>query len=158
MNTEKTPEEIAAEKEASKQVKAAEKAQKLATAKAEKSAKAEAAKKAKAEAKAENDAKKQKDLADKKAAKEAALAAKEANKMPEQNGIRHPKPDTLCGKAWAIFDKLSQKNGAPCSIKEALEVSNSQGLSEGNVKAEYARWRKYYGVTGRISAPSKEAA
>ena len=43
-------------------------------------------------------------------------AAREAARMPEQNGIRRPKPDGLCGKAWKIFDDVSAKNGSPASI------------------------------------------
>jgi hypothetical protein len=30
-------------------------------------------------------------------------------------------------------------------------------LNEGNVRAEYARWRKFNGVVGRISAPAPAA-
>jgi len=28
------------------------------------------------------------------------------------------------------------------------------GLNEGNVRAEYARWRKFNGVTGRVTLPT----
>ena len=77
--------------------------------------------------------------------------------MPEQNGIRRPKPDGLCGKAWAIFDEISAKNGSPASIGESMEVAKAQGLNEANVRAEYARWRKFFGVTGRVEDPRKPA-
>jgi hypothetical protein len=70
---------------------------------------------------------------------------------PEHNGIRRPKPDTLCGKAWVIFDSVSQKNGYPASIREALEIARQQGLNEGNVRAEFYQWRKFNGIAGRIS-------
>lgn len=130
------------EAEAKKQAKAAEseaaRAAKAATAEAEKAAKA-AAKQAEIDAKAK--------------AKADAIAAREASKMPEQNGVRRPKPDTLCGKAWAIFDTISNKNGAPASIGESLESAKEQSLNEANVRAEYARWRKFHGITGRIDAP-----
>ena len=76
--------------------------------------------------------------------------------MPEQNGIRRPKPDTLCGKAWGIFDSVSQKNGAPASIGESMELAKADGLNEANVRAEYARWRKFHGITGRIESPKAE--
>lgn len=155
---EKTAEQIAAEKAAAAQVKADAaaakkaaaqakkdeaakvKADKLAAKEAEKAAKAEAAKAAKA-AKAEEAAK-----------------AREANRMPEQNGIRRPKPDTLCGKAWAIFDKVSAANGAPASITESMVDAKAQGLNEANVRAEYARWRKFHGISGRIEAPKAPEA
>lgn len=137
----KKAEEKKAAKEAKDAAKAAEKA--------EKAAKKEADKKAAEEAKAAK-------LAEKEAAKEAAKQAKEANKMPEANGVRRPKPETLCGKAWAVFDEVSAKNGSPASIGESLEIAKARGLNEGNVRVEYARWRKFYGISGRIKAPGSD--
>lgn len=160
--TEKTAEQIAAE-QAEAQRKAAEKARKeaeKAEAKAKREAEAaekKAAKEAqKAQEKADREAKKAAEKAAKEQAKADAKAAKEANRMPEQNGIRRPKPDTLCGKAWGIFDSVSQKNGAPASIGESMELAKADGLNEANVRAEYARWRKFHGITGRIESPKAE--
>ena len=156
---EKTAEQIAAEVAAA-ETAAAEKASKdaeKAAAKAKKEADA-AEKKAKKEAeKAEKEAAKLKEKSDKEAAKAAKEAEKLNSKMPEQNGVRRPKPDTLCGKAWGIFDAISTKNGAPASIKESLDAARADGLNEGNVKAEYARWRKFYAISGRIAAPAPVA-
>jgi len=157
--TEKTAEQIAAEQaEAQRKAdeKAAEKARKEAE-KAEAKAKreAEAAEK-KAQEKADREAKKAAEKAAKEQAKLDAKAAREATRMPEQNGIRRPKPDTLCGKAWGIFDSVSQKNGAPASIGESMELAKADGLNEANVRAEYARWRKFHGITGRIESPKAE--
>lgn len=157
--SEKTAEQIAAEAAAAEQA---------AVAKAAKEAEKAAAKAKKEADAAERKAKKEAEKADKEAAKlaekqakEAARAAKAAekanSKMPEQNGVRRPKPETLCGKAWSIFDKISAKNGAPASIKESLEAARADGLNEGNVKAEYARWRKFYAISGRIAAPTPDA-
>ena len=156
--TEKTQEQIAAEAKAAAeaQAKAEAKAKKdaeKAEAKAKKEAEAKAKKDAKDAAKAEAEAKKAAEKAAKEKAKADAEAAKAASKMPEQNGVRRPKPETLCGKAWSIFDSVSAKNGSPASIKESLEVARTQGLNEGNVKAEYARWRKFYAISGRVAAP-----
>lgn len=114
-----------------------------------------AAKEAEKQKRAEERAAKAKEREEAKAAK---AAEREANRMPEQNGIRRPKPDTKCGRAWAIADELSAKFGQPTPIKELLEAAEAEGLNEGNIKAEYARWRKFYGVTGRIALPKTEAA
>jgi septal ring factor EnvC (AmiA/AmiB activator) len=103
-------------------------------------------------AKAEREAKK----AAKKAELEAKKAERESNRMPEQNGIRRPKPNTLCGRVWGLADNLSQKFGQPTPISELLESAKSEGLNEGNVKAEYARWRKFHGITGRVSLQKEE--
>lgn len=158
--SEKTPEQIAAENAAKQQAdakkaaekaakaeaKAAEKAKKEAEAAAKKAEK-EAAKKAEAEAR---EAKKAEIAQAKEAAKAAKAAEKEANRMPEQNGIRRPKPATLCGQAWAIFDQLSSQRGSPTPIAPAMEIAKQKGLNEANVRAEYARWRKFFGITGRV--------
>jgi membrane protein involved in colicin uptake len=99
----------------------------------------------KADEKAAEKARKEAEKAEAKAKREAEAA--------EKNGIRRPKPDTLCGKAWGIFDSVSQKNGAPASIGESMELAKADGLNEANVRAEYARWRKFHGITGRIEPP-----
>lgn len=133
-----------------------------AEAKRVKDEKTAADKAAKEAAKKEAADKKAKELADKKAAKEKAdadaKAAREANRMPEQNGIRRPKPDGLCGKAWAIFDTVSAKNGSPASIGESMDEAKKANLNEANVRAEYARWRKFHGVSGRIAPPKADPA
>ena len=160
--TEKTAEQIAAEqaeaqrKEAEKARKEAEKAEAKAKREAEAAEKKAAKEAQKAQEKADREAKKAAEKAAKEQAKADAKAAKEANRMPEQNGIRRPKPDTLCGKAWGIFDSVSQKNGAPASIGESMELAKADGLNEANVRAEYARWRKFHGITGRIESPKAE--
>lgn len=89
--------------------------------------------------------------------KAAAKAAKEANRMPEQNGVRRPKPDTICGQVWAEADRISNEQGSVCAVAQLLALCYEKTWVEGNVRAEYARWRKYYGITGRI-AVSKPVA
>lgn len=146
--TEKTEDQLAAEKASRDAAAAAKKAEKAEA----KKVKDEAAAKAKADKAAAEQAKKDAAAA-KEAEKAAAKAAKEATKMPEANNVRRPKPETLCGQAWAVFDEVSAKNGQPASIKESLEVAKGRNLNEGNVRVEYARWRKFFGVTGRVQAP-----
>lgn len=153
MADEKTAEQLAEEKAAAEKAKADEKARKEQE-KADAKAKKEAEK---AEAARLREEKKAAEAAERQRKKDEAAAAREAARMPEQNGIRRPKPDGLCGKAWAIFDNISAKNGAPASIGESMEVARSQGLNEANVRAEYARWRKFNGVSGRVEDPRKVA-
>ena len=172
-NTAKTPEEIQAEKDAKLAQKEAEKAlkaQQAEEAKAAKLAEREARKaekeaklKEKEDAQAEKEALKAQKLAEKEAklkekedAQAAKLAEKEASRMPEQNGVRRPKPETLCGQAWAIFDDVSARTGAPATIGESLEIARAKELNEANVRTEYARWRKFNGVSGRLASPKKE--
>lgn len=127
----------AAKKEVDKAKKAVDAADKKATLQAEKDAKVEADKQAKA-------------------AKEAEQA--KAKQQPEQNGVRRPKPDGACGKAWGVFDEVSKANGSPASIGEALPKAGALGVNEATTRTQYARWRKYYGVTGRVEAPKTAEA
>jgi hypothetical protein len=131
----------------------------------EKKAAADKAKADKEEAKKKRDKEKQdkidakakadKEKADKKAATEEAKAK---STMPERNGIRRPKPETLCGKAWTVMDEMSKVQGSPVAVADLLKTTNAQGLNEGNVKAEYARWRKYNGIAGRIQSVATQQA
>lgn len=156
-----TPEQIAANKAAEQAAKAAEKARVAAEKKAakelaaaEKKAAAEAAKAAKAaekQAKADEKAK----IA---AAKAEAKAAKAAVKMPEQNGITQPKASSSCGKIWEIANQLSSKLKQPVPIKDLLETASAEGYNEATIKTQYARWRKFHGVSGRVAAPAAPTA
>ncbi len=116
---------------------------------AEKEAKAAAA----AEAKAAKDAEREAAKAAKEQAKLDAKAAKEAARQPEQNGIRRPGPDGLCGKVWTLADTLSASLGQAVPIANLLEAGVAQGLNPSNIRTEYARWKKFHGLTGRTTAP-----
>lgn len=90
------------------------------------------------------------------AKKEASKLAKEASKQPKQNDVRRPKPNTATGKVWAIFDSLSASTGAPAAIGDALK--QAAGTPEATVRTQYARWRKFHGITGRATPPVSEPA
>ena len=56
------------------------------------------------------------------------------------------------------MDKLTlDRGGNPVPIAALLTVTTADGLLEGNVRAEYARWRKFNGITGRIVDAKPEA-
>lgn len=137
-------------------------AQKRETAQAEKAEKAEAAAKLKAEKAAEKEAKAAEKIAAKEAAaaaKAAKLAEKEASQMPIQNEIRRPKPNSVCGRVWELADTLSMANQSAVSIKELIDAGNAEPtpLNLSTIKTQYARWRKFNGVSGRIVSPVETA-
>lgn len=124
-----------------------------ANAEADAAAKKAAAEKTKADKKAEKaataatkKAEREKAKADKKAAKEAS---KEANKLPEKNGIRRPKAGTITGKLWDLFDNLSRETGLPATIGDSMK--KAEGTAEATIRTQYARWRKFNGVSGRAA-------
>jgi hypothetical protein len=151
----------AKETAAAKEARAKERAEKKAAAeqakvdaKAQKEAEKQAKLKAKEDAKAAKEAEKQA----KAKAKADAKAAKEANRQPEQNGVRRPGPDGKCGQVWAMADKMSNDLGQAVPIANLLESAKAAGMNESNVRTEYARWKKFHGLTGRITIPTPQAA
>jgi proline-rich inner membrane protein len=36
-----------------------------------------------------------------------------------------------------------------------MPIAHAQELNEANVRTEYARWRKFHGISGRIENPAK---
>lgn len=157
----KTPEQIAAEaaeKTAADAAAAAKVKADAAALKAKEKADAATAKAAKkAQDKLDREAAKAKKTQEKEDAKAAALKAKDDNKMPEQNGVRRPKPGTTCAKVWDVFDSVSQKNGSPATISESMPVLQAGGVNDATIRTQYARWRKFHGVTGRLVAAAPAA-
>ncbi len=97
----------------------------------------------------------------KKAAKDAEKAEekrlkeeqKAKNAMPNQNGITRPRPDTACGNAWALMDQLSEKLKQPVPISILLQAAEQKNLNYDTVKTQYARWKKFNGIEGRVAVP-----
>lgn len=137
-----TPEQKAAQKEAAAIAKK-EKADALKAEKAQKAAEKKAAK----------------EEADKiaKAEKEAAKAETPEVVRVEQNGVKQPLPDTKAGDIWRIANEISAQNQRPVSLKELTNATTAQGHSASTVFSEYSRWRKFYGITGRIEDPEQAA-
>ena len=83
-------------------------------------------------------------------------------KMPEQNGVRQPRPGTNCAKIWDLAAKMSDERNAPVAVGDLLEVAEAQGFAAATVKTQYARWRKFHGIEGRVESDKarqkKEAA
>lgn len=175
--TETTAEALArmnALKAEAKAKKAAEKAEAKAAADAkkveEKAAKAAAkaaADAVKAEAKAKKDADKAANagaIAAKKAEREAKKAEKEAkkaerlaNKQPEQNGMTRPRAGSKTGRVWEICDAMCEAKGTAPSAKEVIDAAVAEGANQFMARSQYAYWRKFNGITGRIAKPEQAA-
>jgi len=106
---------------------------------------------AKLAAKQAREAAKAQKLAEKEAAKAAA-------KMPEQNGVKRPKPGTLCSAVWEIADKISMETGKPAEVADVIAQAKADGLNEGNARIEFARWRKFHGIASKPGRPAKSEA
>ena len=146
-----TPEEMAA-KAAEKEAKAKERQAEREAEKADKAAKKAAEKERLA---AERAALKQQKEAEREAKKAELKAKREASKMPEQNGVRQPRPDTKTGEMWDLFNSKSTAEGRPIAISEVFDELVAKGHKTATIRTQYAFWRKFHGITGRIENPNK---
>ena len=100
-----------------------------------------------------SEAKKNAKEAEKAEARRLKEEEKAKNAMPKQNDITRPRPDTACGAAWALMDQLSEKLKQPVPISILLQAAEQKDLNHDTVKTQYARWKKFNGIEGRIAMP-----
>lgn len=134
---------VSEHKKAEKAIVQFEKAEAKEAAKAEKAKAAEERKAATAAKKKEREE-----------AKAKKIAEREANQMPVQNDIRRPKPGTKCAQVWDIADKISAKLKSPAPVNQVMEQGRKAGLEDATIKTQYARWRKFNDITGRVVDPT----
>lgn len=79
-----------------------------------------------------------------------AKAPKEARVI--QNDVTRPKAGGKCAQVWDIADKLSAKAKAPAQAADVIKAAVDAGLNEANARAEFQRWRKFNGLSGRTPA------
>lgn len=69
-----------------------------------------------------------------------------------QNGVRRPKPDTLCGAVWTECDSFLAKHDRSPTAQEMRETAEAKGWNVNNGLCELYQWRKHQGITGRVTA------
>lgn len=63
----------------------------------------------------------------------------------EQNGIKRPAADTLCGRVWQVLDDL-RTAGADATAKNATAAFDGVAIAAATIRTQYARWRKFNSV------------
>jgi len=67
--------------------------------------------------------------------------------QPVQNNVRMPKPETACGKSWAICNVLLAEKGALIfTAKDVIAVGNTQGINKNTTGSEFYMWKKYHAL------------
>ena len=89
------------------------------------------------------------------AAKEAGKTAKPKVERVVQNGQTQPRPGTISAKLWGIFDTAQERLGRAPAVAEIMEEARAAGVVDGSIKAGYAQWRKFHGVTGRVKSQAQ---
>lgn len=73
---------------------------------------------------------------------------KEKREKDTQHGITRPGENTLCGKIWAAADAITAKFNQPAPVDLVRAANPTVNLH--TVKTQYARWRAYNGIQGRV--------
>jgi hypothetical protein len=69
----------------------------------------------------------------------------------QRNGITRPADSSITGKVWAAADAISvAQNGTPATISAVKAHDLTKGINDHTVKTQYARWRAYNGIKGRL--------
>lgn len=68
----------------------------------------------------------------------------------QRNGITRPGAETKCGSIWAVADEISATNHTIATIAAIRLDKRMEGIPEATIKTQYARWRQYNGVKGRL--------
>lgn len=73
----------------------------------------------------------------------------------EQNGIKRPGADTLCGRVWKALDDL-RAAGVDATAKNAAAAFDGVAIAGATIRTQYARWRKYHEIA-RAARPAPPA-
>jgi hypothetical protein len=72
----------------------------------------------------------------------------------EQNGIKRPlATGGICDQMWAAMERITAEQGTPCTIAQAKAALPH--FNQTNLLGEYASWRKFNGITGRLPTAPK---
>lgn len=86
-----------------------------------------------------------------------AVEAKIAKVKVQQNKITRPAANTKCGLIFEAADRITAETGSPATI-QAVKLACT-GINDHTIKTQYARWRQYNGISGRLTvAKPAEAA
>lgn len=102
---------------------------------------------------------KEKELAEAPVAQTSVAPVKIKAEKPAKhiaNGVFRPHVHTKCGAIWTVADHISATNHRPAEKQEVLDKCAELGYNLGNSKDEYARWKRYNGLTRsakKIAAP-----
>lgn len=83
---------------------------------------------------------------------ESKKAAPVVTQMPEQNGVRQPREGTACAGIWHLATQMSTERKATVAVGDLLEAAQAMGHNPATIKTQYARWRKFHGVEGRVES------
>ncbi len=84
-----------------------------------------------------------------------AATAKVRTKLPQVNGVAHPKAGTRCAQVWGWCDQ-QRTAGVHPTVKGARAALPT--LDPTTVQVQYYRYRKYHGYSTPVAAPTLPVA
>ena len=73
---------------------------------------------------------------------------------PEQNGVKRPSAGSTCAIIWDTCDRITSEQVHTCTSAELFNAL--QGYNECTLRTQYARWRQFNGITGRLPNQQKQ--
>jgi hypothetical protein len=77
-----------------------------------------------------------------------------------KNGITRPGPGTKTGFIWEKADEITNivNKGQPASIEQLKMHPDVRHFNDHTIRTQYARWRAYNKISGRVATPQQFAA
>ena len=72
---------------------------------------------------------------------------------PESNGVKKPSAGTACARVWDIATGLSNQGGESktARLMDVVKAAEAAGINKFTARTQYARWRVFHGITGRVA-------
>lgn len=75
---------------------------------------------------------------------------------PEANGVKRPSNGTVCAQIWDLATEMSNGDEMPrakiATLSEVVKAAESKGINKYTARTQYARWRVFHGLTGRLGS------
>lgn len=75
----------------------------------------------------------------------------------ERNGVKRPSAGTACANVWDTafcLSDMSETSGSQhtriATLSEVVKAAEAAGVNKFTARTQYARWRVYHGLTGRL--------
>ena len=80
-------------------------------------------------------------------------APKTAPKAKVASAPGQPREGTISAKLWEVFDGMTKSLKRTVTIGEVMDSGKVEGIKTASVRAGYAHWKKFHGISGRVAKP-----
>ena len=70
--------------------------------------------------------------------------------LEQRNGISRPAGGAT-GAVWDACDQITAATGSTATRGAAIEALRAKGINHWTASTQYARWRKFHGITGHLA-------